>query len=70
MATKRDDFAWLLELVRGAPRAPQGRDQHAEGYETPEQIYERRTRRQKRYRTLIAYLLQIALMVILAMLFL
>lgn len=69
MANKRDDFGWLLELMRGASRAPPGREHGGEGYETPEQIYERRSRRQKRYRTIIVYLLQIALLVILAMLF-
>lgn len=61
MAGKRDDFAWILELVhaarRGSPRGPQ----RGASYETVEQLYERRVNRRRKWRSIIILILQIAL---------
>ena len=58
---KRDDFAWMLELLRrnrlGQTRGRAG----GQSYETAEQIYERMMKRRNRLKTIIALILQLAI---------
>ena len=58
---KRDDFAWMLELMRRGSLGPAKGRAGGQGYETAEQIYERRMKRRNRLKTIIALLLQLAI---------
>lgn len=61
MAGKRDDFAWILELLHETRRGSPRRSQRGAGYETVEELFERRTNRRKKWKSIIVLLLQIAL---------
>lgn len=70
MAGKRDDFAWILGMLHEARRGSPKRVRGVEGYETPEQIYERRVTKRRKWRNIIALILQIALPLIIFLLLL
>lgn len=61
MGAKRDDFAWILDVLHEARRDSPGRAPRGAGYETPEQIYERRVTKRKKWRNILVLLLQIAI---------
>jgi hypothetical protein len=58
---KRDDFAWMLEFSRRYREGPRRQRQGGQGYESAEQIYDRRVRRRSRLKMIIALILQIAI---------
>jgi hypothetical protein len=58
---KRDDFAWMLEFRRRYRDASRRQRPGGQGYESAEQIYERRVRRRSKLKMIIALILQIAI---------
>ena len=66
---KRDDFAWMLEFRRRGD-GPGRQRPGGQSYESAEQIFDRRVRRKRRLRTIIALILQIAIPLILFLLLL
>lgn len=59
MAKRRDDFAWIVELMKGT-RRPQVRiDAVRQGYESVDQIFERRTRKKKSLGRFIILLIEL-----------
>ncbi|MDG6964898.1 MAG: hypothetical protein JRN27_06795 [Nitrososphaerota archaeon] len=66
MAEKRDDFAWIFDLLgkregRAAPRS-------GEGYETVDQIFERRTRQKRTWKAVARLIIQLLPLIIMVVL--
>lgn len=65
MGQRRDDFAWILELVRAKTRPPTRRRPGWEGYGSVDQILERRAQRNRMRRAVIQILMQVVILVVL-----
>lgn len=59
MTEKRDDFAWLLEVLRGRRENPHRQRGGRQEYETVDQIFERRTARKRTWKTILLFLIEI-----------
>lgn len=70
MTRKRDDFAWVVDLIEGRRREPRADRLGRGAFENVDQILERRAEKKRRMKAMVQLLLQLLPILVIMLLFL